>query len=45
MLCYALGYLMKLTEIHNLMLCTRKLTEIHNVMLCTRLYDEIDSDT
>ena len=42
MLCYALGYLMKLTEIHNLMLCTRKLTEIHNLMLCTRLYDEID---
>ena len=42
MLCYALGYLMKLTEIHNLMLCTKKLTEIHNVMLCTRLYDEID---
>ena len=29
---------MKLTEIHNLMLCTRKLTEIHNVMLCIRLY-------
>ena len=42
MLCYALGYMMKLTEIHYLMLCTRKLTEIHNVMLCTRLYDEID---
>ena len=42
MLCYALGYLMKLTQIHNLMLCTRKLTQIHNLMLCTRLFDEID---
>ena len=45
MLCYALGYLMKLTQIHNVMLCTRLFDEIHNVMLCTRLFDEIDSDT
>ena len=28
MLCYALGYMMKLTEIHNLMLCTRLFDEI-----------------
>ena len=28
MLCYALGYLMKLTEIRNLMLCTRLYDEI-----------------
>ena len=41
---------MKLTQIHNLMLCTRLFDEIdsdtnNNVMLCTRLFDEIDSDT
>ena len=28
MLCYALGYLMKLTQIHNVMLCTRLFDEI-----------------
>ena len=28
MLCYALGYLMKLTQIHNAMLCTRLFDEI-----------------